>query len=234
MTATSTGQDTRQVPGLGLIEFEEQPYRRYWFTPETGGPREQMLSVTTILRDSWPKPQLVDWAAKQGENMYKIRDQAGERGRELHRFIETWTGTGRLLDKTEFAPEHQPYIAGAAAFLFDHDPQPEAVEQLVCFPEQGYAGRLDLRARVDGKSTILDFKTSKDGRVYAEAHVQTYAYQLADERCGAPPVDQRLIIGITPTGQYTLTQGAEAADLWQTIINFDKWRRQFVKGLGRG
>src|SRR4029453_12930097 len=131
------------------------------------------------------KPELIAWAARQGAAMDGVREQAFARGRAVHTFIETYVTSGRVLAPSHFEVDQRPYVQAAGRFLFEHDPQPEAVEELVAWPEQGYAGRLDMRARIDGQSSLLDFKTSENGRVYPEAHVQVYAYQLAAERCGA-------------------------------------------------
>ncbi|MET0996903.1 MAG: hypothetical protein ABWY20_23825 [Mycobacterium sp.] len=234
MTATATGTDSRQIPGVGLLEYEEQPYRRYWLTPEGGKRRRRLPSVTTILRESWAKPELVAWAARTGDQIDTVREAAFARGKAVHRFIETYMATGELLPTGEFEPTYRPFIEGAAAFLFEYDPQPEAVEQLVCHPELGYAGRFDLRARVHGHSAILDFKTGSEARVYAEAHVQTFAYALADERCGAPLAEQRLIVGIGEDGSHRVVQGGDATELWNAVLAFDKARRGFMRSLEDG
>lgn len=222
----------RTIPGIGLIEYSEEPYRAYYFTPEGGGGRRKLPSVTTILREAWAKPGLIKWAARLGqEGMDRARDGSTDRGRVVHSLIENYLQTGELLDPSDYPDEYRPYLRSAARFIFELDPEPESVELLICHPEFDYAGRMDLRARVRGRSQVLDFKTSPNGAIYPEAHVQTFAYQLADERCGSAPAEGRLIIGISPEG-YNAVQGADVADVWAAALHFYKLRRELLERLG--
>ena len=54
---------------------------------------------------------------------------------------------------------------------------PIRIEQVVYHAGHGYAGTADLVALVDGKVTLLDWKTGK--AVYDEAHLQNAAYSCA-------------------------------------------------------
>ncbi len=58
-------------------------------------------------------------------------------------------------------------------------------EQTVWSRTHRYAGTLDLVAYVDGVRTLIDFKTSK--AIYAEAHLQNVAYQVALAEMGHEP-----------------------------------------------
>lgn len=214
---------SRQIEGVGLLEFVESDKRRdYWLTREGAQRRQRVPSVTTILRETWPKPQLLEWYAKHGENTKTVLGVASARGKSVHAFIEDYLRTGTPPSLSDYEPELRPYIQGAAAFLWDYDPEPEAQELLVVHPELFYAGRYDLRAKLNGKSVLLDFKTNSHGRVYAEAHVQAHAYAIADERCGADPVDGKLLVGIGQDGNYNVVQGVECADLWSNALAFHK------------
>jgi hypothetical protein len=207
----------RVIPGVGTLEFVETPKRReYWLLPEDGKRRLRIPSVTTILRETLPKPGLVPWAAGLGPDYARARDEAAERGTVTHQFIAHYLQTGDLL--TDPPEKHAPYLAAAARFLFEHDPKPLAVEQLVCHPEMRYAGRLDLIAEIDGQPTLLDFKTNPNGRVYLEAHVQTTAYAIAATRCGDPTVTRTLLIGLAGTGEYTVTEGVNGWKLWGAAL----------------
>jgi hypothetical protein len=224
---------SRQVDGVGLIEYAEEPYRSYWFTPDGGKRRRKLPSVTSILNDAWAKPQLVKWAARMGPDMDRAREESTSRGRAVHSLIETYLTSGEMLNISEFPDEYRPYLRSAAKFILTEDPEPEAVELLVCHPEFGYAGRLDLRARIRNGSRICDFKTSPNGGVYAEAHIQTFAYQLADERCGSEPADGRLIVAITPDG-YRVVEGVEVEKVWAGALAWAALRKELLERLDVG
>jgi hypothetical protein len=69
--------------------------------------------------------------------------------------------------------------------------EPLAIERTVYCLECGYAGTLDLYARVEGVLTILDWKTGR--AIYPEALLQNVAYRHAARRLGLPS-SQGLIV----------------------------------------
>ena len=62
------------------------------------------------------------------------------------------------------------------------DLEPMAIERTVYCLDCGYAGTLDLYARVKGIPTVLDWKSGK--AIYAEAFLQNLAYRHAAARGG--------------------------------------------------
>jgi hypothetical protein len=60
--------------------------------------------------------------------------------------------------------------------------EPLAIERTVYCLECGYAGTLDLYARVKGVLTVLDWKSGK--AIYPEAFLQNLAYRHAATRGG--------------------------------------------------
>jgi hypothetical protein len=206
----------RDVPGVGLIEYEQTDVRRtYHFTPE-GGERERFPSVTTVLRATWPKPALMRWYARYGADAERMLDEAATRGTSVHRFIERYLATG-AFDFETADDGLAGYYQGAARFLLDYDPQPEAIELLVANPDMRYAGRLDLRAMVNGHRAIIDFKSNPKGAVYAEAHVQALAYGVADVLCGAPPADKLYIVGLSEHGDVNVCESRASLKLWRNL-----------------
>jgi predicted RecB family nuclease len=55
--------------------------------------------------------------------------------------------------------------------------EPLWIEQVVWSDRHRYAGTVDLVARVEGRLTVVDYKSGK--RVYQEAHLQLAAYAAA-------------------------------------------------------
>jgi len=226
---------TRDVAGVGTIEFVETPRKReYWLLPEDATRRQRMPSVTTILRKTWPKPELLKWYARHGAETETLLEQAAERGKAVHAFVEHYMTTGGLLALAEFPTDHHPYLQGMAKFLWEYDPQPLAVERLICHPELHYAGRLDLIAELAGKPVLLDFKTNPGGRVYSEAHVQAAAYRMADKRCGGEPIDDVLLVGISSEGAYHPVPGAcdVAAKVWGCLLDSYGQMQRLERELG--
>lgn len=121
--------------------------------------------------------------------------KAGEIGTQVHALIE-WN----LRRQLGQIPGPEPAVVPAALHAFgafqrwadEHDLQPELIEQTVWSKMHGYAGTLDLVAKVGGRRTCVDFKTGK--AIYAEAHLQNVAYQYALEEMGHGTVEGGLIL----------------------------------------
>lgn len=235
MTSTTDVHLERTIAGVGLIEFiETEKSRAYWFTPEGAKRRQRMPSVTSIIRNGWPKPALLEWYARHGSAAEGLLKAASDRGKAVHKFVEVYMATGELMDVADFPEEYRPFLRGAARFIWDYDPAPLAVERLVVHPEFRYAGRLDLIAGVRNKVTLLDFKSNPRGRVYSEAHVQATAYAIANERCGDEAVDQVMVVGISDSGDYNPVIAADAAKLWGSLLAFYGELRKFERATGEG
>lgn len=220
MTATATGQDARDIPGIGRLEFHETDRSRaYWLLPEGGKRRHRLPSVTTIISGTWPKPGLLEWYLKHGGDAPRLRDEAAARGKYVHAFIESFM-RDQWRPLSDFPTDTWPYLKGAAAFLADYNPVPIAIERLVCHPEFQYAGRPDLIAEIAGEPTLLDFKTNPEGRIYPEAHIQATAYGIANERCGDPPINRTLLVGINGEGGYNAVPGVDATKAWASMRDF--------------
>jgi hypothetical protein len=119
----------------------------------------------------------------------KILEDAGNIGSQVHKYIE-WAIRMRL--GAVAGPE--PVITAEAMHgfrVFDSWAasvrlKPVLVERTVHSTVHGYAGTMDLLARVHGKLVLLDFKTGK--AVYPEAFLQNAAYRMAAHEMGYPPV----------------------------------------------
>lgn len=235
MVTAELRADQRVIPGIGTLEYEEtESSRAYWLLPEGGKRRKRLPSVTTILGGTWPKPALLEWYRKHGNNAVAMRDAAAHRGKSVHAFVEGYLRTGDIPDLADYGAEIAPYITGAARFLWQYQPEPIAIERLVCHPEFGYAGRLDLIASVMDVPTLLDFKTNAEGSIYPEAHVQATAYAIADERCGGEPVQATLLVGISDTGDYFPIMGRDASKLWAVTRDFYRQMGDFKRDLNGG
>jgi hypothetical protein len=91
----------------------------------------------------------------------------------------------RLPDSAAWAVESWRDWAASVAL------EPLAIERTVYCVECGYAGTLDLYAKVKGILSVLDWKTGR--AIYPEAFLQNVAYRHAAQRLGMPAA-QGLIV----------------------------------------
>jgi hypothetical protein len=119
----------------------------------------------------------------------QLLEVAGDVGSQTHRLIE-WAIRTRLgavagpepIVCAEAQHGFQVFDTWAASVRL----KPVLVERVVHSVAHGYAGTLDLLARVHGKLVTIDFKTGR--AVYPEALLQNAAYRMAAHEMGYPPV----------------------------------------------
>jgi len=128
---------------------------------------------------------------EQSKNNYRtVKDAAADIGTAVHDALEmTIKSRADLcpsptlpLETVEGFTQDMVDMANAAIqtgiqYLNDHDIQLVQSETPRWSPYFGYVGTNDLIARIDGKLSVLDFKTGK--RLYPEVFLQTAAYQMA-------------------------------------------------------
>jgi len=179
--------------------------------------RTQMISVTTLLDAICPKGGLPSWAEARGiegaveavrmgeihaatdpadavklVRLLKLgadnaRDTAADRGINVHALVEEYLRTGEAPRHDEHPVEHHGYITSMCGWLLKNDPQPESIEELVCNPAAGYAGRRDLVARAGGFRIGFDFKTQERGQIFSGSHLQLRMYESAAIATGDDP-----------------------------------------------
>lgn len=125
----------------------------------------------------------------------KQLNKAANIGTQTHSMIE-W----RLRQMLNQAVADPPQISQEAAIAYSawlswaeqHELNPIWIEETVWSHSNSYAGTMDLLAFVDGKTTLIDWKTGKS--VYPEARLQNIAYQRALEEMGHGKPAQGLIV----------------------------------------
>jgi hypothetical protein len=121
--------------------------------------------------------------------------KAGEIGSQTHRLIE-WTMRTALGN--DAGPK--PVVSDKALWGFmafedwakSVSLKPVLIERTVYSKTHGYAGTMDLLARVNGAMTLIDFKTSKG--IYPESFLQSVAYQVAMIEMGYLPPTAGLVV----------------------------------------
>lgn len=206
-------------------------WRAYQYTPP-GGKRVRMTSVTTLLAAIIPKGGLPIWAEARGiegavaavrqglinpadetQNVVDVvranrlgadraRDEAADRGVSVHALLEAWSLAGTPPSPQDFHQEDRGYVQALSKWILKANPEPVEVEQIVVSPADGYAGRVDLKARVDGMLGTVDLKTAVKGATYASVHLQMGMYARADEACGGEPSEFKRAVILSPDGSF--------------------------------
>jgi hypothetical protein len=225
------------------VEYRDASHR-YWL--HANGERIPAVSVTSALK-VLDKPALLSWAeacgaegaahlAAQGElrdvhpsraidvvrlnglGMDAKRDAGADRGTAVHNVLEFWARERAVPDLADFPAGVRGYVQGLCAWLLATSPKPSAVERFVGSVTHTYAGRLDLRATLDGRDCLVDLKTNPKGRVFDEAHLQARAYCLADVECGSEPPEGIVIVAVGEDGGFEMVEcEAEAGD-WLNVL----------------
>lgn len=147
-----------------------------------------------------------------------------ERGTAIHAAFHTLATEGKPPNPADFPGFARPWVQGAMRAWLAMDPRMIASEEIVCCVEHGYAGRPDLVAMVDGKVTLIDYKTGK-GRIYDTAHYQTRLYEIALRALGVD-VERIVIVGIDDAGDFQLVEcEASEADAVALIHTFRSRKR---------
>lgn len=137
---------------------------------------------------------------KLGADAAKLRD--AERGLNVHAINERYMLTGEAPKLSDHPEHHRGYIKAWIKCMLTMKLEPVEVEQLVVHPEDGYAGRLDLRARIGGLLATIDFKTQRRAGIYPSAHWQVGLYERASVRCGAEPASRKIIVVLAEDGEW--------------------------------
>lgn len=132
----------------------------------------------------------------------RAKDDAADRGLDAHQVMEVYMVTGAIAPRDQYPPEHWGYLQAVADWIATKRPEPLAVEQLVASPKDGYAGRSDLLALVDGKRIRYDAKSNPDCKVYDSAHVQVQLYERAAIESGEDPADECMVVVFGSDGKW--------------------------------
>jgi hypothetical protein len=204
--------------------------------------KQTVPSVTTIL-GVLDKPALPRWAAKETAQFaidnkdswvnlpsdaaldllkgaaWRKRDRAADAGTDAHSYMESLMNGSVSID-AQFDP---PGLGRAAenirAILKRLQPVPISIEGTVWSHNYGYAGSYDAIVQIDGKTTLIDLKTSTG--VYADYALQLSAYKYAESI-------------LLPDGQELVMPEIQQCQIWHapkdgkwSIVEVDVDRDEF-------
>lgn len=223
LPSVTTILDVIAKPALGPWYAKEE--RRYFETA--------MLEV--LSRPGARDPEYVLAAVAEAVTGVKAADREKQKaaaiGTAVHAGIE-WELRRRLGD--DAGPE--PRLPEAAAWAVESWKdwaksvalEPLAIERTVYCLECGYAGTLDLYARVKGVPTVLDWKSGK--AIYPEAFLQNIAYRHAAARQRMPSAEG-MIVRLPkyledPAWEAMLVPEALTVDDFRAALRLWRWQRQ--------
>jgi len=135
-----------------------------------------------------------------------VRDAAATRGQSVHSALEAFARERTIPSLIAFPEEDRGYVRALAQWLLDVKPEFLATEVMVGSAEHGYAGRYDLRVRMDRLGVgIVDAKTSK--KVWHQSQFpQLAGYEEAAVECGQEPTDFQAVLRLDKDGSYELEE----------------------------
>jgi len=149
-----------------------------FYTDDNG---QHYPSATTIL-EAYPKPyQLLQWMKEVGSKADEIKTAAGRRGSNVHQLTEDYDNgiECNLLDENgspKYSLEEWSMFERYVDFSKMYKPEHLLIEQTFVNGSLGFAGTLDRICTIDGKSYVLDIKTSNG--IYNSYWLQLAAYEM--------------------------------------------------------
>jgi len=180
-----------------VLEVIAKPALGPWYAKEERRYFEAAM-LEVLSKPGARDPEYVLTAVAEAVTGVKAADREKQRaatiGTAVHAGIE-WHLRTKLGE--DAGPE--PHLPDAAAWAVESWKdwaakvalEPLAIERTVYCVACGYAGTLDLYARVEGIPTVLDWKTGR--AIYSEALLQNVAYRHAARQQGMPS-SQGLIV----------------------------------------
>ncbi len=229
--------DGRQLPSVTtVLEIIAKPALGPWYAKEERRYFETAM-LDVLSRAGARDPEYVLAAVAEAVTGVKAADREKQKARTIgtaiHAGVE-WQLRTRL---GEDAGE-EPRLPDAAAWAVESWKdwaaevalEPLAIERTVACRQCGYAGTLDLYARVRGVLTVLDWKSGK--AIYPEAFLQNVAYRHAAARL-ALPAEQGLIVRLPkllddPAWEVMPVPEELRIEDFQAALALWRWQRQMA------
>lgn len=199
-----------RVPGVtGILGELAKPGLVYW----AGNCARDYVKENLKLGHEYDEIDRDELANRAGRAHRAAINRAAGIGTLTHNFAENYINA-RMLDTEEpFLPRNKVAARCSKQFLDwyeGHDIQPIATEFRCLSMKHWFAGTSDLDCMMDGKRTMVDFKTSKG--IYPEMGYQLAAYCKARKEELGIHYDQRVIACFPKEGATFETQSFEDFD----------------------
>lgn len=196
-------------------------------------------SVTTVIGHQ-SKQGILEWQKRVGySEAEKIRTAASWRGTKFHNLVEMYlrneyTEMYKRSKKTEEGQGLTNYLFRAARQDLDRISDINLLEAPLHSTHLSLAGRVDCLAKFDGELAVIDFKTTKELKKvkYLENYfVQCSAYAYMYYEHTGIEVDKLVTISVSESGEMQVEQRYNKADYVNTLIDYIKEYREYVKTL---
>lgn len=235
----------------GTVKLQFDPQKHYYLI--NGDLAYGVTNVLQILA----KPALIWWAAKcAGEHVEKTlqagvaldeleikqlakdaiwahrnkKDSAADLGSMVHEWIEQY-----VKGNEPSAPVNKQMLKATRAFVKWYeatDTELVSSEQRLCSPTLMLAGTVDFVGKVDGKLTIVDWKTGSG--IYPEMFLQMGAYVLMYEEEFGEEVEQVGIVNCSvkaPFKTQFTTDVQRLKDTYLLVLKLAKQLKQLEEEL---
>jgi hypothetical protein len=177
-------------------------------------------TITGLLN----KPYRIKWAndlGLEGIDSSTYTDEAAKVGTLAHALIQADL-QGEELDMKQYSPIQIDLAENAVLSWYEwkkaHQIEPIACEVPFVSDKMRYGGTVDCYCRLDGKPTLLDFKTGK--AIYPEYFVQLAAYAELLREAGHPLEECRILrVGRDATEGFEERSVADTRKWFQIFRN---------------
>jgi hypothetical protein len=191
-------------------------------------------SVTTILQ-AYPKDShFFQWLKQVGEEADTIRDEAGRRGSIVHSLTERYDAGEEvnLLDNGgNIGYKMSEWTMFERYVEYRQQVQQEIMFSEINFISQqlGYAGTVDRIVNINGKTYLIDIKTSNT--IYEHYWLQLAAYNelIKEAYKSTNVIDHVAILWLNAKTRTAGKNGAIQGPGWQLIVREDSERENDLK-----
>jgi hypothetical protein len=155
-----------------IIGLLPAPYLRLWNSKVTAQCAIDEIEYVNQLISEGKSTKAVDWLKAAAD-------------RELNKAADIGTRVHELVEQLIYNPQHEiedelaPYIKGYFEFCEKFEPEWLHVEKSIFSTTHLYAGSFDAICKINNKTIILDFKTTRSG-ISSKVALQLAAYANAD------------------------------------------------------
>jgi len=146
---------------------------------------------------------MVDFGAVPKHDLIKGRN----RGREVHAIAESFDKGKLIIESID--PELVGYFKGWLKFIKDYSPVWKEIE-MRGYNRLGYCFTLDRVGLIDGKTILLDLKTSE--MKVASHTIQTALYQKGYEEFTGNKIKGRWVLHLSKEGVYKVEEHKDIND----------------------
>ena len=180
-------------------------------------------TITGLLN----KPYLIKWANNlglEGIDSSKYTDEAASIGTLAHALIQAHL-QGEELDTSMFSSLQIDLAENSVLSYYEWEKR-HTVEPLICeipmvSEAMRFGGTVDWYCKLDGKPTLVDFKTGK--AIYEEYFVQTSAYKAILEEHGYPVEEVKILrVGRDETEGFeerTIKDTRKYFEIFKSLLN---------------